>query len=600
MSTTHDSDKTPAAALNYGLIGNGRIAALVSHVGSLDYLCMPAFDSPFVFDRLLDSAHGGHFLIEPLPLEAYRVTQQYEKNSNVLVTTYQSEFASFALHDFCPRWEIWDGNQSHTPAELYRYIEILSGEPEVRVHFHPKSGYSEALSPCLILNESTLSCAHGEQSLFLVSNSPPEEIIGQSTLRLKADTFFALSYEQPVHDASVASVKEKLVRTNQYWQRWIKNCYLPDEYQSTIIRSALTLKQLIYEPTGAIIAAPTTSLPEIVGGRRNWDYRYCWIRDSFFTVNALLKLSKFEETENYIAYLTKIILENPNYLKPLYTIEGREVPRVSTLDYLAGFENSTPVRIGNDATFHHQTDAYGEAVLSIYPVFMDERVIRKDFDLLWRCIERLVALAVEKFPEKDNGLWEFGDRCEHHTFSKLLCWVAVDRGCNIAYRLKKVSAYRKWGRQRKAMRDEILREAWNPSLQAFTQAYGGNELDASTLLMPVLGFIDPKDPRMLATIQRSEAQLMFDGLMFRYTNDDELGKPENAFTICTFWLIDALALSGQKRKARQYFEQLLAYGNPLGLFSEDINQRTRELTGNFPQGYTHVAIINSAMLLADR
>jgi alpha,alpha-trehalase len=297
--------------------------------------------------------------------------------------------------------------------------------------------------------------------------------------------------------------------------------------------------------------------------------------------------------------LSRIILANTGFIKPLYTIDGHDVPVVSTLDYLAGFRGSKPVRIGNDATLHHQTDAYGEAMLSIYPLFFDERVIRKDDERLWACVEMLVKLAIEKFEVKDNGIWEIGDRPDHYTFSKLLCWVAVDRGCKIAYELGKNASYRKWNTHRKHMRHDILTRAWNPDINAYTQAYGGTDLDASTLLMAGLGIIDPKDPRMLATIQRSEELLMIDGLMFRYTNHDELGKPENAFTLCTFWFIDALALSGQKRKARKYFEQVLTYGNHLGLFSEHINQKTGEMTGNFPQGYTHVAIINTAMLLAD-
>ena len=592
--------KRTESFLDYGLIGNGCISALVSEAGCVEYLCMPAFDSPFVFDKLLDAENGGYFLIQPTSLEAYEITQQYEKNSNVLITTFSSHMATFAIHDFMPRWEIWDGNRSYTPARFCRYIEVLSGEPEITVHFRPRAGYTNESANCKVIDPATIECAHAEGKLFLVSSTSPEDVLSKSPIRLKSDAFFLLSYDHLSYDtASVAAVKEKLIRTNQYWQRWVKNCYLPDEYQVEIIRSALALKLLIYEPTGAIVASPTTSLPEIIGGIRNWDYRYCWIRDSFFTVNALLKLSKFEETENYISYLSKIILESPDNIKPLYTIHGQSVPVVTILDYLPGFHNSKPVRIGNDATRHLQTDAYGEALMSIFPLFMDERMVNKDYEKLWTCVEYLVALAIQKFPEKDNGIWEFGDRREHFTFSKLFCWVTVDRGCKIAYKLKKTTHYRKWNTQRKQMREEILREAWNDSIQAFTQSYGGQDLDASTLLMPALGFIDPKDPRMLSTIQRSEEQLIFDGLMFRYTNHDELGKPENAFTICTFWFIDALTLSGQKRKARRYYEYLLSYGNHLGLFSEHINQKTGRLTGNFPQGYTHVAIINSAMLLAD-
>lgn len=585
-----------AGMLDYGLIGNGQINALVTHEGSMDWLCMPAFDSPFVFSKILDKSQGGYFYLEPVGRENYKISQHYEKNSNVLMTSYTSPHATYVVHDFMPRWEVWDGNTCHAPSEIIRFVEVLSGEPEIYIHCKLSNGYEPGFVEASVVDHSTIRF----NDIFLVSNISPDQILGTQTVRLKGAAFFIFTHGQPVNEPSVGNVKEKLERTNLYWQRWIKNCYMPQEYQSEIIRSALTLKQMVYERTGAIIAAPTTSVPEIVGGVRNWDYRFCWIRDSYFTVQALLQLSKFEECENYIAYLAKIILQENDYLRPLYTIEGQNVPMVTNLDHLSGFGDSKPVRIGNDASAHHQTDAYGEAVLTIYPLFTDERVICKDSQLMWQCVERLVTMAIKKFPEKDNGIWEFGDRTDHYTFSKLLCWAAVDRGCKIAYRLKKESLYRKWNRIRTTMREEILEKAWSENVKAFTQAYGGKDLDASTLLMPVLGIIDPKDPRMLATIERSEEQLRIDGLMFRYTSEDEMGLPENAFTICTFWLIDALIMSGQKRKARKYFEHLLTFGNHLGLFSEHINPKTGEMTGNFPQAYTHVAIVNSAMLLADR
>ncbi|MEM0951519.1 MAG: glycoside hydrolase family 15 protein [Cyanobacteria bacterium P01_H01_bin.74] len=601
QSPTQDSKKNDALLLNYGLIGNGQISALVSSSGSIDFLCMPKFDSPFVFNHILDQTIGGFFSIQPANVDNYTVTQTYARNSNVLITHYTSNDIEhvFAITDFMPRWHVSDYNISYTPLELCRIIEIKKGNPSIVVAFNPVYGYTPNETHPMAVDAHTVQASHQTGKLFLVSNLSAQAVIDQTPITLTEDSFFILSHQEPVKHAVLSTVKERLLLTNQYWHRWVKTCYLPKEYQVQIIRSALILKLMIYESTGAIVAATTTSLPEIVGGIRNWDYRFCWIRDSYFTTDALLKLSKFKEAEHYVDYLSKIILQHPDYLKPLYTIEGDTVPPVSHLDHLTGFGHSRPVRIGNDATLHHQTDAYGEVVLSISPLLMDERSIRKDCDELWDCVVYAVEKAIEKFPEKDNGIWEFGDRCEHFTFSKLLCWVAVDRGCKIAGKLKKDAYFKQWNRQRKVMREEILKHAWNESVQAFTQSYGRTDLDASTLLMPSLGIIDPKDPRMVSTIQRSEEQLLFNGLMFRYTNVDELGKPENAFTICTFWFIDALALSGQKRKARKYFDQVLSYGNHLGLFSEDINQKSGDLTGNFPQAYTHVAIINSAMLLAN-
>ncbi len=395
---------------------------------------------------------------------------------------------------------------------------------------------------------------------------------------------------------------DKFRRTTGYWRSWVKHCYLPQDFQNEIIRSALTLKMLVYDDTGGVIAAPTTSIPEINGSNRTWDYRFCWLRDSFFIVNALMKLSQFEELEGFIGYL-KMILggkllsgEGLDYIRPLYSITGSAVPEEQLLDHMSGFNDSRPVRIGNNATTHFQNDIYGELVQALYPMFFDQRIVREDIEQLWKITRELVEMAIRKFPEEDNGIWEFRNARRHYTFSKLMCWVAVDRGIKIARHLAKPEL-RHWSRMRNWMRLEVLNNAWNPEIQAFTQSYGSHHLDASTLLMPVFGFIAATDPRMQSTILQSEKKLMKNGFVFRYTNEDDFGYPENAFIICTFWLIDALALAGENKKALYYFENILSYANHLGLFSEDIDPRTGILTGNFPQGYTHVAIINTAMRL---
>ncbi len=585
--------------MDYGLIGNGQSAALISPTGSINWLCLPAFDSPSVFGHLLDHGNGGSFRLNFVG--EYQTHQSYLKNTNVLITRFDSAHATVEVVDFMPRWELWEGRQQYTPAELVRTIRVKRGEPELRVEFDPRLNYALSDTSITLFDPSTLLATDGEQSLFLTTNLDAQSILAGHSIRLceREDYFIQLTYGQPPsHAPSCGTVQEGLDKTVHYWRRWVKNCYLPDEYQADIIRSALTLKMLIYERTGAVIAAPTTSLPEIEGGNRNWDYRFCWLRDSYFIVDSLLKLSKFEETENYIAYLKNVIKDNLTTLRPLYTIEGDLVPPVTELSHWSGVMGSRPVRIGNDATDHHQTDAYGEVILALYPLFFDDRVVRFDGDHLWGLVERLVTMAITQFPVKDNGIWEIGNPPRHYTFSKLFCWVAVDRGCDIAYRQGKQTLYRRWNKIRRDMKQEILKEAWNPEVGAFTQYYGGESLDASTLLMPIVGLIDPKDPRMVSTVKRSEEQLTVNGLMFRYTHPDELGNPENAFAICTFWLIDALILMGQKKRARQYFHRLLKMGNSLGLFSEHINPTTGEMIGNFPQGYTHVAVINTAMLLA--
>lgn len=585
------------ATLDYGLIGNGQINALVSVQGSIDWACMPSFDSPSVFGALLGQDVGGAFRIEPQGI--YGTEQQYLKNTVVLETRFFGRNGSFNLLDFVPRYMLTDG--VYKPPHIIRFVEVTRGDPEVKIIFEPRFNYARGETR-LAIEGNALVATQGEHRLYLYSNIDYNVILNQETVTLPQGCFFVVSYDEPLDDVTPEYVLDKLRRTTNYWRSWVKHCYLPRDFQNEIIRSALTLKMLVYDDTGAVIAAPTTSIPEIWGGDRTWDYRFCWLRDSYFIVNALMKLSQFEEIEGFISYLKNILgakllsEEGMDYVRPLYTIQGTTVPEEEFLEHLSGFNEGRPVRVGNNATTHFQNDIYGELVQALYPMFFDQRIVREDMEQLWRITQRLVELAIDKFPEEDNGIWEFRNARRHYTFSKLMCWVAVDRGVKIARQLSKPELKR-WTRLRNWMRVDILTNAWNPDIQAFTQSYGSGYLDASTLLMPTFGFISAKDPRMKSTITQSEKLLMENGLAFRYTNEDDFGMPSNAFTICTFWLIDALALAGETKKALYYFENILQYANHLGLFSEDLDPKAGVQTGNFPQGYTHVAIINTAMKL---
>ena len=589
--------------MDYALIGNCQGSALVKSNGDVVWCCMPTLDSPSVFARLLDQEKGGHFAIQPQG--AYLTEQAYRRNTNILETTYTSPDWCFKVIDFMPRWSLNAEAQCYTGQELYRLIEVIRGTPKVVVEFNPQLDYARGTTTVSAMDPMTLIASnqpHSDAQVFLSTNIVPDAILNHEPVELNDGDFFAVAYGQPVVDLTTGHVLDKLQKTSDYWRHWVKTCYLPKQYQKEIIRSALTLKMLVYEPTGAIIAAPTTSIPEIIGGNRNWDYRFCWLRDAYFIIEALLKLSRFEVVEGFIGYLKGLLTDKQTqeYLRPMFTIDGTVVPEEISLRHLEGYLGSKPVHVGNSATTHYQNDVYGEMVLALYPMFTDERVVRDDTEQLWGMIEYLVAIAIKKFDEEDNGLWEFRNFPRHYTFSKLMCWVALDRGCKIARLLNKEKTLRVWSKEKQRMRADILERAWNPDIQAFTQAYGSEHLDASTLLMPLLGIIDAKDPRMLSTILLSEEKLMVNGLAFRYTNTDDFGDPENSFTICTFWMIDALILIGQKRRARKYFENVLQYANHVGLFSEDVNPKSGELTGNFPQGYTHVAIINTAMLLASQ
>ncbi len=583
--------------MDYGLIGNGQATALISSKGSIDWCCMPTFDSPSIFAKLLDINKGGSFSIQPTG--KYTATQTYVRNTNVLETVFDSKTGSFKVTDFMPCYVPGADGKIYAPCQIHRLVEVITGNPEILIQFNPKLDYGR-IKTLLKIVENNFIQASGEQiQLFLHTNAPLENILKQQPVPLSKKYYFVLSYDTPLNhlNSSWDQVCEERSWTMAYWQRWVKHCYLPAMYQDEIIRSALTLKLMVHQETGAIIAAPTTSLPEIVGEERNWDYRYCWLRDAYFVIAALSKLAQFEEKESFLEFLKNICV-CCDAIRPLYTLEGKNVPSEIELTHFSGYQNSPPVRVGNEATTHFQDDVYGEMTLAIAQFFSDRRFVREDTDELWHIVTRLVTLATERFSQKDNGLWEFRNYPRHYTFSKLMCWVAVDRGCRIAQQLEKKEVLSQWTETRKHMKAEILEKAWSPKIKAYTQAYGSEELDASNLLMPIFGLVDANDPKIRSTILATEDRLMKDGLVFRYTNEDDFGKPQNAFLICTFWLIDALILIGEKERAHQYFEKVIQLGNHLGLFAEHVNPTTKELTGNFPQAYTHVAIINTAMLLA--
>lgn len=591
--------------LNYGLIGNGQSAALVSDSAEIVWCCLPKFDSPSVFAKLLDKDIGGSFSVDFASLTKKADYQQfYKKNTNILETIISNESGSFRVIDFMPRWSLEGDDGYHHPPQLMRIIEPIMGPVDITVNFAPAVNYGEGDTRYIQQSPFMLEAVNSDQFIFFQSTISAEDWTKPVNINLTEPVAFIVSFGKPLTcDDLMLSAQQSLKRTTKYWRRWVRNCYLPEDYQVEIIRSALTLKMLIYEETGAVIAAPTMALPEIIGGERTWDYRYCWLRDSFFVIYALLDISHFGETENYLKYLCKLLCgdDELELIRPLYTIDGEHVPPERFLNHWQGHGGSRPVRVGNDATDHHQHDVYGELMLSLFPVFFDERFVEEnliDTPNFYFWVQQLAKLAMKYAPKKDNGIWEFRDLVDHYTFSKLLCWVALDRAAKIAFREGQDDDHDQWKRAAQELQNEIMERAWNDKVGAFTQAYGSEHLDASTLLMPRLGFIHPQDPRMLATIAKSEEALMKDGLVFRYTNHDDFGAPENAFTICTFWLIDALAMAGEQVRAQQMFNHVLQYGNHLGLFSEDINIETGALTGNFPQGYTHVAIINSAMLLA--
>jgi len=433
--------------------------------------------------------------------------------------------------------------------------------------------------------------------LHLRSNVPAPYLRSGLSIRVDEPRFFIVSCGQPTALDSVPAVRQVLDQTVAGWRAWAKTCALPSFAEREVLRSALCLKLHAFEETGAIIAAATTSIPEAAGTARTWDYRYCWLRDAAFVVEALRRLSHLAEGESFVRFLRDVAEQGP--LQPVYGIGGeRELPE-HHLDHLVGFAGGRPVRIGNAAYLQKQHDLMGEMVLCLETLFTDVRVVVEDGEDVFGLVERLVDDAIAAAPTDDTGPWEFRTRLRPYTFSKVLCWVAAHRGARLARltgRLDRAHAWDRWAEQEQ---DRILDAAYSDTLGFFTQALHGKHPDASLLLLPTFGIVDARDPRFVSTVRAYERELVEGGLMLRYRHADDFGETTSAFSVCSFWWVEALAMMGELEKAIELFNRLLTYANPLGLFSEDIDPKTGQLVGNFPQAYTHVGLIHAAITIGE-
>jgi alpha,alpha-trehalase len=578
------------------LLGNCQSALLVTRDANLVWGCLPTFQSPAVFAAILDE-RGGHFSISAQ--NGAPVSQRYFPLTNVVCTRFEGgegEGVAWEVIDWMPRY--FEGVTVQHPPTVHRLIRVLDGRPEVRISVKPRPGFGGSEVHARHLGNSILYECAGE-SFYLQSNLPLARLLNEETFSLRSDVVLSFSAGAPVPQHSLELSYTDLERTKQYWQRWSQHCYLPRDYQEPILRSALTLKMLTFEDTGAVIAAPTTSLPEVRGGVRNWDYRYCWLRDSFFVVRALARLAQFEEESRYLSFLEQLPLK-PGRLQPVYGIAGESDLNERTLDHLGGAFDSTPVRVGNQAFEHLQNDVYGELMLTLVPVFFDVRFATTGHrKLLWQLVEHLAEETMSVWRNEDAGIWEYRDLPDHYVFSKLMCWVSLDRATQVARSIGEDAKAKRWSDEARIIQDEINTRGWNEEIGAFVGAYDGETLDAANLLFAHTGFVGPKDPRYLRTLQAIEKRLVTeDGLCFRYRMADDFGTPDATFSICTFWYVDALRITGQHERAREVFEAMLARANHVGLFSEGIHATQGFCTGNFPQGYTHVAIINSGMMLS--
>lgn len=580
--------------LDHGAIGNGRVLGLVAPNTRIEWLCLPRFDSPSVFGSLLDPERGGSFSLEPADAAA-RMEMVYVPNTNVLRTRVSASDGVFDLFDYAPR--VPAGSGVEAPVEIHRLLVPRGGDAHIRVRFDPRPDYAR-VDPEIVEVAHGLDVLAAGIRLHLRSNVPAPYLRNGLSIRVDEPRFFILSCDTPSQLDSVPEIRRVLDLTIAGWRAWAKTCALPSFAEREVLRSALCLKLHAFEETGAIIAAATTSIPEAAGTARTWDYRYCWLRDAAFVVEALRRLSHLAEGEAFVRFLRDVAEQGP--LQPVYGIGGeRELPE-QHLDHLAGFAEGRPVRVGNAAYLQKQHDLMGEMVLCLETLFTDVRVVvEEDADDVFGLVERFVQDAIAAAPLDDTGMWEFRTRLRPHTFSKVLCWVAAHRGARLATLKGRTDLARSWNRWAEQQQHAILDAAYSHELGFFTQALGGEHADASLLLLPTFGIIDARDPRFVSTVRAYERILVDDGLMLRYRHNDDLGETTSAFSVCSFWWVEALAMMGELDKAVDLFNRLLTYANPLGLFSEDIDPKTGRLLGNFPQAYTHVGLIHAAVTIGE-
>ena len=587
----HDSNN-----LELGIIGNCHSSALISKTGSIVWCCLPEFDSPSVFGKILDNNIGGTFQI--ICDKNYSIEQEYLKNTCILVTKFSSGKNIFEVHDFMPRYLKKD-NKYHSPAEVIRYFKLISGKPKFKINYDPKLEYSSCITDTLIKDEFIVSITKeiNYDSLYLYTNFDKKSIIENSEIILKSDGYFSICYNEKIKPQSLNEVFSELTRTNVYWLNWCSVTPSFSEYEDEIIRSAMTLKLLTYDKTGAILAAATTSIPETVGEVRNWDYRFCWIRDASMVIRVVHELGHKNVIRRYLEYIINLISDKGENFQIMYGINSEKELTEKILSHLAGYKNSKPVRIGNAAFNQQQNDIYGVLMDIIYTEIKLFSDVEDQHEQLWSITKNVAWVINEKWMTPDKGIWEFRGEDQHFTFSKVLCWVAIDRSIKVAELFKKGKKIKKWILLRDNIKKDILSKGWNKNKRAFTQSYNSSDLDASVLLMEPYGFISANDPKYISTVHAIEKELSNDGLLYRYKNEDDFGLPSSSFTVCTFWFIDALNKIGEREKAKKLFDKLLSYSNHLGLFSEDLDFKTKELLGNFPQAYSHLALIETAMNL---
>ena len=582
----------------YGLIGDMSSAALVGVDGSIDWCCMPRFDSPSVFAAILDRDIGGRFRIAP-DGETVSRRQAYQRDTNVLETSFAAETGELELTDFMPLGA--DIHAINAPLEIHRVARCVSGEITVRCDFEPRPDYARA-EPVLDKLEDGVRVRGGGQTLKLLSDAPlkisggGESAHAVFTLSQGQTATFVLAYgEEKPERLSAYDTRAQLGLTRLWWRSFVAIMRYEGAWKDEVIRSMLTLRLMVYRRTGAIVAAPTTSLPETIGGGRNWDYRFAWLRDASFTVEILYRMGDEDEGAHYMKWLIEQCRLNDRRTRILYGISPDSSMEERTLDHLAGYADSKPVRIGNGAADHLQLDVFGEVILSIHSM---SGLTGEMPEGTWSVVSVLAEAVMGNWRRKDRGVWEVRGELRHFVYSKVMCWAALDRAAQIAELAGKRSWAARWSRTAAVIKREILRSGWSDEKRAFRQRYDSDALDASNLAIPFLGFLPPDDPRIPLNLSATERELAEGPFVWRYlpseTDDGLDGQEEGSFTLLSFWLIGNLIYTGQLERAEEYFERMLASTNHLGLYSEMIDPASGEFLGNFPQAYSHIGLLHSA------
>jgi GH15 family glucan-1,4-alpha-glucosidase len=591
---------------DYGIIGDLHTVALVGKDGSIDFLCLPSFDSPSVFAALLDAERGGRFQIAPQLGEAAR-KQLYLPDTNVLLTRFLSSDGVAELSDFMP---VEDGGQAHN---LVRRVKTVRGEIRFRMHCDPHFDYARATHSVERRSDREVIFigrgGAGTLTLRLCSSVAMQladgAAVAEFTLRADESASFVLEVvvaDEPSPGRQPDYESEAFKQTVNFWRRWVARCTYRGRWRETVHRSALTLKLLTSRPHGSIVASPTFGLPENIGGGRNWDYRYTWIRDSSFALYGLMRLGYTGEAEAFMRWVMARVdeLEPDGSLQIMYGIDGRHALPEETLPHLEGYMGSRPVRIGNAAYTHLQLDIYGELMDAVYLYDKYGSPIPHD---VWRNIVRLIDWICIHWREQDEGIWEVRGGRQEFLYSRVMCWVAIDRAIRLAAKRSFPAPLARWHDVRDTIYRDVYERFWDPTRRVFVQAAGSKALDAASLLMPLIRFVSPTDPRWLSTLHAIEQDLVSDSLVYRYRlgdgYTDGLTGQEGTFSMCSFWYVECLSRMGDLHKARFFFEKMLGYANHLGLYGEELGPQAQHL-GNFPQAFTHLALISAAFDLDRR